>query len=225
MNDGDALLAAIIANPDDDTPRLVYADWLQENGQPERAEFIRLQCPTSGASADNPATVARAFDLEERYSAKWLVGLPSSGGVNWTFRRGFPEILHIAGEFLMERYEKFSRIPWTRCLCISGVLDWVARDFANREWSDRWIELRLRTYPLATDFTPTITAISNCVQTCQLRLLQFSGFQLSPQGVVELSESPYLAELQELRLDGNPHSLLLAPLRDRFGTRLVVEQV
>jgi uncharacterized protein (TIGR02996 family) len=39
-----ALWAAIRANPDDDTPRLVYADWLQENGEEERAEFIRVQC-------------------------------------------------------------------------------------------------------------------------------------------------------------------------------------
>jgi len=37
-----ALLAAIIAHPDEDTPRLVYADWLQEHDQPERAEHIRL---------------------------------------------------------------------------------------------------------------------------------------------------------------------------------------
>jgi uncharacterized protein (TIGR02996 family) len=39
-----ALWAAIRANPDDDTPRLVYADWLQENGEDERAGFIRVQC-------------------------------------------------------------------------------------------------------------------------------------------------------------------------------------
>lgn len=38
-----AFLDAIIRNPDDDTVRLVYADWLQENGDEERAEFIRLQ--------------------------------------------------------------------------------------------------------------------------------------------------------------------------------------
>lgn len=44
MTDGEALLAAILAQPAEDTPRLVYADWLQENGQPERAEFIRVQC-------------------------------------------------------------------------------------------------------------------------------------------------------------------------------------
>jgi uncharacterized protein (TIGR02996 family) len=44
MTDGEALLAAIIANRDDDTPRLVYADYLEEYGQGDRAEFIRVQC-------------------------------------------------------------------------------------------------------------------------------------------------------------------------------------
>jgi uncharacterized protein (TIGR02996 family) len=36
-------LRAICANPADDAPRLVYADWLEENGAEERAEFIRVQ--------------------------------------------------------------------------------------------------------------------------------------------------------------------------------------
>lgn len=42
MTDGDALLAAILANPDEDTPRLAYADWLDENGQAERASRVRV---------------------------------------------------------------------------------------------------------------------------------------------------------------------------------------
>ena len=37
-------MRAILAQPDEDTPRLVYADCLEENDQPERAEFIRVQC-------------------------------------------------------------------------------------------------------------------------------------------------------------------------------------
>lgn len=40
----DAFLADIIEHPDDDTPRLIYADWLEDHDQPERAEFIRVQC-------------------------------------------------------------------------------------------------------------------------------------------------------------------------------------
>ncbi len=37
-------IRSICADPDDDTPRLAYADWLEEQGQGERAEFIRVQC-------------------------------------------------------------------------------------------------------------------------------------------------------------------------------------
>jgi len=43
MSDHDALLAAIRQAPDDDAPRLVYADWLDEHGESDRAEFVRLQ--------------------------------------------------------------------------------------------------------------------------------------------------------------------------------------
>jgi uncharacterized protein (TIGR02996 family) len=40
----EALRQAIIEDPDDDLRRFVYADWVEEQGQPERAEFIRVQC-------------------------------------------------------------------------------------------------------------------------------------------------------------------------------------
>jgi uncharacterized protein (TIGR02996 family) len=37
-------MRAIVDQPDDDAIRLVAADWLDEHGEPERAEFIRVQC-------------------------------------------------------------------------------------------------------------------------------------------------------------------------------------
>lgn len=43
MTDNDALLAAILQAPEEDSPRLIYADYLDEHDEPERAEFIRLQ--------------------------------------------------------------------------------------------------------------------------------------------------------------------------------------
>jgi uncharacterized protein (TIGR02996 family) len=39
--DAAALMASIRANKADDLPRLIYADWLEEQGQEERAAFIR----------------------------------------------------------------------------------------------------------------------------------------------------------------------------------------
>lgn len=44
MTEGELLLRGVLLNPADDTARLVYADWLQENGDEERAEFVRVQC-------------------------------------------------------------------------------------------------------------------------------------------------------------------------------------
>ena len=41
--DWPAFLAAIVADPDDDTARLVAADFLEENGDADRAAFIRIQ--------------------------------------------------------------------------------------------------------------------------------------------------------------------------------------
>lgn len=45
------LLRAILESPDDDTPRLVMADWLDERGDGGRAEFIRLQCRIAAIEA------------------------------------------------------------------------------------------------------------------------------------------------------------------------------
>jgi uncharacterized protein (TIGR02996 family) len=47
-------LADICENPDDDTPRLVYADWLQERDREARAEFIRVQCGIARKVAAEP---------------------------------------------------------------------------------------------------------------------------------------------------------------------------
>jgi uncharacterized protein (TIGR02996 family) len=47
MNERDAFIAAIIEQPECDTRRLAFADWLDEHGEPERAEFVRVQVELS----------------------------------------------------------------------------------------------------------------------------------------------------------------------------------
>jgi uncharacterized protein (TIGR02996 family) len=44
MSDEAALLLSVVAAPEDITPRLVFTDWLEENGRNRRAAFIRVQC-------------------------------------------------------------------------------------------------------------------------------------------------------------------------------------
>lgn len=64
--DHDEHLAAIRATPDDDAPRLVYADWLSERGDP-RGELIVLQC-----GPQNEKTKAAARALLDLHATQWL---------------------------------------------------------------------------------------------------------------------------------------------------------
>lgn len=93
-----ALWSAIRANPDDDTPRLVYADWLQENGDEARAEFIRVQCALEKLGDDRRKNRTQRVPLEKRQKAllakhgkTWLAPFRArlKGTGELKFRRGF----------------------------------------------------------------------------------------------------------------------------------------
>src|SRR4051794_24185031 len=93
-----ALLNAIRDNPDDDAPRLIYADWLDENGQPERAKFIRLQIEESRL----PEWDERRSDLNHeakvlqlKNQKRWRKGLPL--WAKGAYQRGFLQQLHMSG--------------------------------------------------------------------------------------------------------------------------------
>lgn len=106
-NDAD-FLAAILARPDDDLPRLVYADWLEEGGQDARAKVIRDQCAdprpavfpeglsatfftfaalnvvVTGQPSDPVRDLAKAAVAVEAVEAA-----PATPGVQWVVARGF----------------------------------------------------------------------------------------------------------------------------------------
>ena len=57
-SDGAGLLARILDNPEDDAPRLIYSDWMEENGQEEQAEYIRYSI-SSAKGIDLPPKTSR----------------------------------------------------------------------------------------------------------------------------------------------------------------------
>lgn len=82
MNDDRAFLAAVMANPRDRLLRLVYADWLDERGDP-RGEFLRIQCLLEElpAGADERRQLQeRADALQVGLSSDWVAAL---GGPIW----------------------------------------------------------------------------------------------------------------------------------------------
>lgn len=72
MLDREPFLKAIFAAPDDDLPRLVFADYLEEHGDPDWAELIRVQCEYARRLPDPSAPIAellrREASLFHRYS-------------------------------------------------------------------------------------------------------------------------------------------------------------
>src|SRR5262245_16645467 len=95
MPDDPAFIRTIAARPDDDAPRLIYADVLDESGDPvkaARAEFIRVQIEKARLVPDT----SRSNELWHRerilfdWARKWRTELPAIEGVQYGgFIRGF----------------------------------------------------------------------------------------------------------------------------------------
>lgn len=100
--DESQFLADIIANPADDGPRLVYADWLTEHGDP-RGELIQLQCllkrEVVGATTFNPMKIddphpdhlelgKRESEILKKHAKDWLAPIRKYM-YGWSWQRGF----------------------------------------------------------------------------------------------------------------------------------------
>ena len=81
----DPLYREICLHPEDDTLRLAYADWLDEHGDPDRAEFIRLQFRLRDwPHRRNPDPYAGDLDLRPRCGNHWCRKLdPCHRCVDW----------------------------------------------------------------------------------------------------------------------------------------------
>src|SRR5262245_8094571 len=74
MTADEPFLQAIRDHPEDDAPRLIYADWLEEHGDARRAEFIRLQCRLARLDDTDPARpdlLDREWELLTVYRTRW----------------------------------------------------------------------------------------------------------------------------------------------------------
>jgi|GEM_PF-2834790 len=106
MPDDAAFVRMIAATPDDDAPRLVYADYLEESGDPvkmARAEFIRVQVEKARLVPDTP----KSNELWHRDTAllewarEWRRELPAIEGVEYGgFVRGFIDHVTAHGDKL-----------------------------------------------------------------------------------------------------------------------------
>jgi uncharacterized protein (TIGR02996 family) len=174
----DSILQDICDNPDDDAPRLVYADWLEENGGPaekDRAEFIRVQVALAGLAEDDE----RRDALEDRERAllaargsEWLK--PLEGLSTAAFRRGFVEQAGMGARQFLTRGAKVFRTTPLRDLKL----------------------LRLN------QTQGGAKAVAGCDLLRRLRGLDVANSSLSDDLVATLVASPHLTGLASLNLGG-----------------------
>jgi uncharacterized protein (TIGR02996 family) len=212
MTDRAALLSAILANPDDDILRLVYADALAETGLPAeeaRARFIRLQIRVAGAGADELLSpelaelTAEILALAARWARVWLAELPGPVATAVreqrrgaaAFQRGFVDGVRLsASAFLWTAPRLFARAPITDMHLHGGfknVKAALASPYIRRlravrlsgGWNgDRFAELFLY-------FGRSLSG---------LRELDLSGCQLTDHGARELAHRARLVNLENL---------------------------
>jgi uncharacterized protein (TIGR02996 family) len=99
-----AFLAAIRDAPEDEVPRLVCADWLEDNGQPERAEFVRVQLELSRGVEPRSQALAlyrRLRALIREHREGWLGSLATHAPAS-IFDRGFVEQVELEAKVLLE---------------------------------------------------------------------------------------------------------------------------
>jgi len=195
----DVLLKAILAEPDDDLPRLVYADLLDESGDDNdaaRAEFIRLQIDYDSCGDRSAPPLQRAARLLALNRQRWSGRLAAVLGTNTDtvrWRRGFPYWVPLS---LNELYEYgralFAEFPITQLQIVEESMQGHSR------WTHSMI-------------TPGLSALPflSCLTHLQIgpafRRL-FSG----PTGnwdehtlMTDLLASPVFASLVSLDLSGN----------------------
>ncbi|HTU19619.1 MAG TPA: TIGR02996 domain-containing protein [Gemmataceae bacterium] len=179
MGIADAFLHDILTHPDDDAPRLIYADWLDEHNDP-RGEFIRVQCALAQLRDEDP----RRWPLEQReqellqeHEAKWLP--KDIGNVPCVFRRGFVEEISLfTQDFPIVAERLFEQTPLQHlCLRLPIHAAEIARSREGRGWE----------------------CVCQSPYLARLRELTLS-FHPCLEDWRSFGESPYLANLTHLKL-------------------------
>ena len=133
--DNQAFLDAIIANPEDDTTRLVYADWLDENGFGERAEFIRVQCNLAQKAKYDPSRLPllkREREILTKHKGEWAKPVAAITR-DYEFHRGFIDTVAIGGRKLLTHGAKLFQLAPIRNVKILrlGSSSVTPEDIAN----------------------------------------------------------------------------------------------
>jgi uncharacterized protein (TIGR02996 family) len=197
-------------DPTDDGPRLIYADWLAEHGQPDRAEFVRIQCALDRLPEDDPRRPElreRERVLLEAKEARWTADLAPLVS-DWVFRRGVIDAVSVdATQFLAVGAAVFDLAPVRRVRFLN-VGDRLAR-LVQSPLLELVRELDLSGNEELGNGAPNLLARSRHLVRLEALDLGFTG--LGDKGLQRLADSPVFANLRSLRINGNEDARIGVP--------------
>jgi uncharacterized protein (TIGR02996 family) len=126
MPDREAFIAAIAANPADDLPRLVFADWLDEHGEPARAGFIRDQIALTKlrpGSEEYKALFRRTADTLRANLPGWIQSACDAFGQNSDWKPAKHDKPGLAIQFDQRQRAALVRIEFERGFAVAAQLD------------------------------------------------------------------------------------------------------
>jgi uncharacterized protein (TIGR02996 family) len=193
------LLDAITENPDDEARRLVYADWLEDHGEPDRAALLRLACEREKLTDADPHAWSideRSAQLLEANRERWQSDWPAAARTLVEFRRGLPSRLNITPkQFLRQGRGLRQRFPITALTLnkAKGQLPAVVDSGLLAGLS----ELRVDAGFSEDD----VKALAGCADLSRLRRLDLSRCYLTTTALRAILTSPHLNGLTELDVD------------------------
>jgi uncharacterized protein (TIGR02996 family) len=188
----------VVANPDDDAPRLEFANWLEKQGQGERAEFIRLQCEIAEKQQ-------REKELLHRNWTAWTKDIHSYGAEGVKFHRGFPEQFSMSpGRFLLLN-EGLNSLTPIRQLDLSFTTDETLIAIAALPVFRQVRALGIGSAsvgPNGPHFGPDgIRALATSEFFSGLQQLTLRSHNIGDSGAKIIASSPHLQNLTHLSLD------------------------
>lgn len=121
------LMKDILKNRDEDTPRLVFADWLQDHGERERGEFLLLQCQMAYTPEEDPAYPRlrlRERQLWHNHKEAWARPFQQFRCKTF-FRRGFVDEISIHARDIIRYGEKLRSMAPIRRIAVEGVVKYL----------------------------------------------------------------------------------------------------
>lgn len=212
MRDAD-FLHAICRAPDDDAPRLMYADWLDEQGNESRAEFIRLQIAIEGnAAATNANDLRRLEEMQRRATTLLTENLEQWEGPlrdvpeTLRYRRGFIEEIEVgANGFAAVAEELLSHWPLRRLQLFWGAEPPHERARFMQTLAGLAPLARLRALDLSDSYIGSdgARALAVSENLGSLESLNLRGGRIGERGARALAEAAWLPNLTALDLSQN----------------------